>query len=95
MGRKAATKKQQTRQPDNGLNLGAIHWLALEIEQAAMEVYVTHPGRYADVLESLRETVEELRGIGSAKARTLEDDEGDCPDGWIECDGLCVPICPS
>jgi len=92
MARKATTKKRQPRQSDDGLNLGAIHWLALEIEQAAMEVYVTHPDRYADVLESLREAVEELRGMGPAK---LEDDEGDCPEGWIECDGLCVPICSS
>jgi hypothetical protein len=83
-----STPNTAARPSDDGLNLAAIHWMAMEIEQVATELYVTSPEAFGSILDSLRDQVDRLKGM---KPRTFSGD--DCPDGWMECDGLCVPMC--
>jgi hypothetical protein len=91
MAKKSRSKgrKKGPRVSNDALNIAAIHWLAMAIEQVAMDVYVTDPDKFAQVTASLREQVITLNGI--VKPAILDD--VDCPDGWIECDGLCMPMC--
>ncbi len=86
----AAGKKKGPKTSNDALNMAAIHWLALESEQTAVDVYVTYPERVPQIVASLRAQVTTVRGIGKG-GMTLGSD--DCPEGWVECDGLCVPMC--
>lgn len=70
-------------------SLAAIHWLAMEIEQAALCVYITDPDQFDKVEKPMRELIKALRA--NKALATVED--GDCPDGWLECNGMCTPIC--
>jgi hypothetical protein len=71
-------------------DFSAIHWLALEIEQAAISAYVTTPGNFSAIEKTLRDSVKSLR----AKNAALDtEDGGDCPAGWEDCGGTCAPMC--
>lgn len=82
--------KRKSRPTNDALNIAAIHLLATQLEQVATEVYVTNPARMKDVLAMMRADVEALRGLAP---KTMSDNDEECPDGWILCDGLCMPMC--
>jgi hypothetical protein len=87
---KTAKPKAGLRPSNDALNIAAIHLLALQIEQVATEVYVTDPDRFEDVLAMMREQVGALRG---STPTSFSDNDDECPEGWILCDGLCMPMC--
>lgn len=70
-------------------DLAVIRWLAMEIEQAAISAYITDPTCLGKISKSMQNQVKELRKV-CARSHDLE---GDCPAGWIDCDGLCAPMC--
>lgn len=89
-----ATRTRSTRSArpsDPAERLAALRWLAMRIEQLAIEVIVTDPGRFAAVEDALRAEVRLLQRMGQP-ITPLGD--GDCPGGYILCrDGLCAPMC--
>jgi len=89
-GKTGRTATRRSRPTNDALNIAAIHLLATQLEQVATEVYVTNPDRMKDVLAMMRADVEALRSLAP---KTLSDNDEDCPEGWILCDGLCMPIC--
>lgn len=84
--KKGKNKKQGTY---DVTDVAAIRWLAMAIEQAALSAYITKTKNFSNIEKVMRAQVVSLNGIGQGKK--LE--EGDCPNGWIECDGMCSPMC--
>lgn len=85
----AKRKSRWKPAPANAIQLAALHWYALTIEQMAIEAYATNPGKFAALDQYLRGVLKDMRRIAD---QTIDD--GDCPDGWIRCsDGLCSPAC--
>lgn len=90
---KKATKRSYAGPPakiNDAERLAALRWLAMKIEQIAIEVFVTDRGKFSQIEDSLRDEVQLLKQIG----RPLKPhDDDDCPDGYVLCRGLCAPMC--
>lgn len=90
---------EQNDQP--ALTLAAIRWYAISIEKLSTDLYVTDPSQYPAVqavlnqavsaLEGLRTQVKSQRAGAGAAVRSTG---GNCPPGYRNCDGLCLPACP-
>ena len=91
MAKSEGKNSTHNRRTNDAQRLAAIRWLAMRIEQVAIEVLVTNRDKYEAVEGSLRDEVNRLKQMG----RREEGIEGDeCPDGYVLCrDGLCAPMC--
>jgi hypothetical protein len=79
--------------PNDATSLAAFRWLANTLENEAMALYVTHPDKFGEIEHVLRHALHEMHRLKSANYVAME--ENGCPDGWVLCDGVCLPSCDS
>jgi hypothetical protein len=70
--------------------LAALRWLAMEIEQVSIEVFITNRRNFGAVEEALRLQVKLLRDIARSNPPLVSEE---CPSGYVPCGGLCSPMC--
>ena len=76
--------------PNNAIELAALRWYSLGVEQRAIEIYATRPARFADLSRLLRKQLRELDAFADRLALTSDD----CPPGYELCpNGICAPMC--
>ncbi len=75
--------------PNDTTAYAAFRWFANSIENDSMELYATDRDAFEQIEHVLRDTLHQLADL---RARLVRPD-GDCPDGWILCHGVCAPSC--
>ena len=76
--------------PNDTTAYAAFRWFANSIENDSMELYATHRDAFEQIEHVLRDTLKELAGL---RKKLVQPPDGDCPDGWILCHGVCAPSC--
>ena len=76
--------------PNDTTAYAAFRWFANSIENDSMELYATHRDAFEQIEHVLRDTLKELAGL---RKKLVHPPDGDCPDGWILCHGVCAPSC--
>jgi hypothetical protein len=73
------------------MSLAAFRWFANTIENFAIELYATDRDSYEEVEGVLRNTLKELQRV--RRGFLVPQEENGCPDGYVLCDGVCMPSC--
>lgn len=77
--------------PLDAINLAAIRYYAIEIEQLSISVYASDRNKtlFPKLEQLLAKTVKDIQTLGKTTSARSGDD---CADGYILCDdGLCHP----
>ncbi len=88
------TKEQD--QP--AMTMAAIRWYALSIEKLSTELYVTNPGNFPQLQQALNDALTALEALRAPRASAMtamSAMDSVCPPGYKDCDGICLPKCPS
>lgn len=78
-------------QDQPAMTLAAIRWYAMSIEKHAMDIYITDRAQYPAVQAALDAALDRLAQMrAEMKATALA---GECPPGFENCNGICLPNC--
>jgi hypothetical protein len=84
-------KQAWVAQPQDAINLAALHWYALTVDRLCIEIYATNRKKFRELERLLQSQVKALYEFAE-NVRFTDDDE--CPPGYMMCsDRLCAPSC--
>ncbi len=83
--------RQWKPSPNDATSLAAFRWFANAIENSSMSLYATNPEAYKPTEEILRSALKQLRDL--RQQFSIPQEEDGCPDGWLLCNGICMPSC--
>jgi hypothetical protein len=76
---------------EDPMNLAALRWFANSIENDSIELYATNRESFDGIERVLRHTLDEFKRL-RAQFFVSEEENG-CPNGYVLCDGVCMPSC--
>ena len=74
--------------PQDTAAIAAIRWFAATIETLGNDVYLTDRSKYGEITNILKGAVEDLNAV-----RMTLIGPSDCPPGYVDCNGVCEPMC--
>ena len=75
--------------PQDTAAIAAIRWFAATLETLGNDVYLTDRSKYGEITDVLKGAVEDLNAV----RMTLSGGFSDCPPGYVDCNGVCEPMC--
>ena len=81
-----------TPQDETALKLAAIRWYMLSLEKLSNDIYITDRARYHEIEGILKRAFLEMGGIRKKMASVAMEGDG-CGPGYVNCDGICLPVC--
>jgi hypothetical protein len=74
----------------DAISIAALHWYAITIEKVCIEIYATDRKRFK-ALEALLQS--QVRDLYKFAKGVKGDEDDECPEGYVMCNGLCAPAC--
>lgn len=68
--------------------IAAIRWLTSTLENLGTNLYLTDRSRYPEIAAVLKAAVVDFDNM-----RTIGNLNSDCPPGYVDCNGVCEPMC--
>jgi hypothetical protein len=72
--------------PHNAVELATFRWHANNLENAAINLYVTDRAKFLKICAVFAEAAKKMKGLKGSCT-----DNDDCPDGWHCSGGECQP----